>query len=89
MAESIIQISEQRGMQRGKAEGIAEGFEQGARQMSIESTLMILTERFPNAEVNALKPALESIADLNRLKQLNLAASIATSFRAFREQLDA
>ena len=66
-----------------------QGIEQGARQMSIESTLLILTERFPTADVPAVKPVLEAIADLNQLRQLNLNASIATSFHAFQEQLEA
>lgn len=66
-----------------------QGIEQGTRQTSIESTLTILTKRFPNADVPTVKPLLEAIEDLNRLKQLNLAASITRSFRAFREQLEA
>ncbi|MCY4553815.1 MAG: hypothetical protein OXC79_09095 [Candidatus Poribacteria bacterium] len=61
--------------------------EQGARQTSIESTIAILNERFPQADVNALKPALEAIADLNRLKQLLLNASLANSFQAFQHEL--
>ena len=70
------------------AQGIEQGIEQGARQMSIESTLNILSERFPSADVNALKPVLEAIDDLNRLKTLNLNASITESFRAFQEGLE-
>ncbi len=68
---------------------IQRGIEQGARQMSIESTLATLNQRFPNANVDALKPILEAIDDLNRLRELNLNASIAESFNAFRERLDA
>ena len=68
---------------------IEQGIEQGARQMSIESTLTILTERFPGADVPLVKSRLESIKDIALLKQLNLNASIATSFRAFREHLEA
>ena len=63
--------------------------EQGARQMSIESTLLILTERFPNDEVLTVQPRLEAITDLDRLRQVNLTASIAETFPAFREQLEA
>ena len=70
-------------------QGIEQGIEQGARQMSIENTLATLNARFPKADVNALKPNLEAIEDLNRLKQLNLIASIAETFNAFREHLDA
>ena len=66
---------------------IEQGIEQGARQTSIESTIAILNERFPQADVNALKPALEAIADLNRLKQLLLNASLANSFQAFQHEL--
>ena len=68
---------------------IEQGIEQGARQMSIESTLTILTRRFPGTDVLRVKSRLEAIADLDRLKQLNLTASIAESFPAFREQLEA
>ena len=50
--------------------------------------LVVLRARFPTADINAVKPRLEAIADLNRLKELNLAASIAESFNAFRERLD-
>lgn len=68
---------------------LQQGIEQGARQMSIENTLVTLTTRFPNVDVNALKPTLEAVEDLNRLKQLNLTAAIAETFRDFREHLDA
>ena len=63
--------------------------QQGARQMSIETTLLILTERFPNADVPAVEPVLEAVADLNRLRELNRNALNARSFRAFREELEA
>ena len=66
-----------------------QGIEQGARQMSIENTLLTLTERFPNADLTAIKPRLEAIEDINRLKQLNRTALTARSFPAFREQVDA
>lgn len=68
---------------------IQRGIEQGARQMSIESTLATLNQRFPDADVDALKPILETIDDLNRLRELNLNASIAESFNAFQEHLEA
>ncbi len=68
--------------------GIERGIERGARENAIENTLAILTARFPHADVNALKPALEAIADLNRLKELNLMASLTPSFRAFQHGLE-
>ena len=88
MADSIIELSEQRGEQRGIQQGIEQGIEQGARQTSIKSTLAILNTRFPDADVDTLTPALEAIEDLNRLKQLNLEASLVERFRAFQERLE-
>ena len=70
-------------------QGIEQGIEQGARQMSIENTLDTLNARFPNADVNTLKSTFEAIEDLNRLKALNLMASIAETFKAFQEHLEA
>ena len=83
MADSIIELSEQRGLQRG----IQQGIEQGARRTSIESTLAILNTRFHDADVDTLTPTLEAIEDLNRLKQLNLEASLVENFQAFQERL--
>ena len=83
MADSIVELSEQRGEQRG----IQQGIEQGSRRTSIESTLAILNTRFPEAAADTLTPALETIEDLNRLKRLNLEASLVESFRAFQERL--
>ncbi len=87
MAGSIIELSEQRGIQKG----IEQGIEQGSRQTSIESTLAILNNRFADADIDTdtLTSTLESIGDLNRLKQLNLEASLVESFRAFQERLEA
>ena len=85
MADSIIELSEQRGLQQG----IQQGIEQGARQTSIESTLALLNTRFPDADVDTLTPTLEAIEDLDRLKHLNLEAFLVESFRAFQERLEA
>ena len=67
---------------------IQRGIERGARQAMIENISAVLEARFPDADVNTLSPRLEAIEDLNRLKQLNLNASLANSFPAFREYLD-
>ncbi len=77
MADSIIELSERRGI------------EQGARRTSIESTIAILNTRFSDTDADTLTTALEAIEDLNRLKKLNLEASLVESFRAFQERLQA
>ena len=63
--------------------------ERGARETTMENMVAVLTARFPQADINALKPTLEAIADLNRLKHLNLNASLAPSFQAFQRELEA
>ena len=73
----------ERVMQRG----IEQGIERGARQTSIENTLAVLTARFPNTDVNAMRQSLEAITDINRLKQISLNASLAASFQDFQETL--
>ena len=87
--ERIIQRGIERGIEQGIERGIERGIEQGARATTVENTLAILTARFSNADVNAVKLALEAITDLDRLKQLNVDASLAPSFEAFRQKLGA
>ena len=74
--------------QQGRQQGIEQGIEQGERRTSIESTLAILNTRFPDADVQTLTRTLEAIDDINRLKQLNIEASVIDTFHAFRERLD-
>ena len=86
--ETMAQTAAQYLIEEGIAQGIEQGIERGARETTIENTVAILTARFPNADVSILQPALEAISDLNRLKQLNLNASLAESFRAFQHELE-
>ena len=84
----VLQQGEARGEARGINIGEARGITLGARQTSIESTLNVFTHRFPSADVNALKRQLEAIDDLDRLKQVNLEASIAKSLHDFQQSLN-
>ena len=86
--EEGINIGEARGINIGEARGINIGEARGARQTSIESTLDILGVRFPSADINTLKRQLEAIDDLDRLKQVNLEASIAKSLQDFQQSLN-
>lgn len=67
---------------------LQQGIERGARETTIENTVATLTTRFTDVDVNRLKPSLEAIVDLDRLKQLSLNASLVSSFRDFQEALD-
>ena len=70
-------------IKRWLEEGLEQGIERGAREATIENTLAVVTERFPFADIIALKLRLEGISDIDRLKQLGVAASLAPSFEAF------
>ena len=70
-------------MEEAKTQGREEGREEG----TIESILTLLGTRFQSDAVQALKPALETIDDLSRLKQLLIAASRAQSLEAFTQTL--
>ena len=74
-------------MEEAKTQGREEGREEGHEEGTIESILTLLGTRFQSDAVQALKPALETIDDLSRLKQLLIAASRAQSLEAFTQTL--
>ncbi len=61
--------------------------EQGERKGAIESLLDVLDVRFQSSEVQTLKPKIESIEELQTLKQLHHAALQAPNFDEFRRIL--
>ena len=63
--------------------------EQGARETSIKNILTVLTERFPQSDVQPVEQALESIQDIDRLTKLLLTAIDTPSVEAFLQALDA
>ena len=62
---------------------LQQGVEQGTR----DNILAVLTARFPNGDVETVKPTLEAISDLEELNQLLRTASLTGSFEAFRQAL--
>ena len=86
--ERGIEQGIERGIEQGIERGIEQGIERGARETTIENTVATLTTRFTDVDVNRLKSSLEMIVDLDRLKQLNLNASVVSSFRDFQEALE-
>ena len=63
--------------------------EQGAREMSVKNILTVLTERFPQSDVQPVAQALESIQDIDRLTELHLMTIDTPSVEAFLQALDA
>ena len=61
--------------------------ERGQRQQSIEYVLDILEIRFHPSAVETLKPAIETIEDLQLLKQLHRSAMQAPNLDEFKQTL--
>ena len=67
--------------------GLQKGTEQGARQNAIKSLVEVLEFKFDGRAVQALRPALESIQNLQRLQELHQEALRAETFEAFARTL--
>ena len=63
--------------------------EQGARETSIKNILTVLTERFPQSDVQPVAQALESIQDIDRLTKLHLMTIDTPSIETFLQALNA
>jgi flagellar biosynthesis/type III secretory pathway protein FliH len=89
--EEGIEKGREEGIEKGRAEGRqegrAEGHQEGERNGTIESILALLGARFHPDAVQALKPTIETIDDLSRLKELLLAVPYAQSVEAFTKTL--
>ena len=78
-----IQEAAERAMERG----LERGLERGQKKCAIDIILELLSDRFQADAVQALKPTLETIDDLERLKQLLRAVPKTPSLEAFTEAL--
>ncbi len=65
----------------------ARGLERGRRTGTIDAILTLLSDRFQSEAVQALKPRLETIENLERLKELLRAAPRSQSLEAFRQDI--
>ncbi len=59
-----------------------------ARETTIENTLALLERRFAVEAVRTLIPALQSITDLQKLRQLLLEAAEVQNIEAFEQMLN-
>ena len=64
-------------------------YEQGLREMSIKDIFTVLTERFPQSDVQPVEQALESIQDIDRLTELHRTAVKTPSLEVFLQTLNA
>ena len=66
---------------------IQRGVQQGARETSINNILSVLTERFPNCDVQSVAEALESIENLDHLTELHRRAVKTPSIDRYLQEL--
>ena len=71
----------------GFAIGFVIGFVRGERKGTINSILTLLSDQFQPEAVQALKPQLETIEDLERLKELLRAVPRTQSLEVFTQTL--
>ena len=64
-------------------------YEQCSREMSTKNILSVLTERFPQSDLQPVEQALESILDLDHLSTLLRTAVQTSSVEAFSQALNA
>ena len=62
-------------------------FQQGARQSAIKNLFVVLEFQFDGRAVQALRPTIESIQDLQRLQELYRKALRAETLEAFAHTL--
>ena len=87
--EKGIEKGYNQGFIKGFEQGVKQGINKGARETSIKNTLSVLTERFPQSDVQPVSQALESIVDIDRLTELHLMAIDTPSLEAFLQTLNA
>ena len=91
LIQEFVDEAKAQGLEQGLEglnEGLnEEGLERGERKATIESILALLGTRFPPNTVQILRPALETIDDLPRLKELLLAAPYVENFEEFAQTL--
>ena len=82
MAESIIEISEQRGFQKGIEQGREQGREQGETRAKQEALLKLLRHRFPSVPESVITRvhALRNPVDLDVLFEKGLTAERIEDF---------
>ena len=75
-------------IKRGVEQGVQQGVQQGSRETTIKNVLSVLTERFPQSDVQPVVEALESFQDLDHLTILLRKAVKTPSVKEFLQAID-
>ena len=85
--EQLMQSMAEHYLEQGIEQGRAQGIEQGEKRGTTESILALLDMRFETNAIEALRPALETIDDLQVLRELLLAVPQSESRETFGRRL--
>ncbi len=85
---TLVQYLTEEAHQQGIQQGIVEGIQHGVKTRALEDILEVLELRLQPDSAHAFKPELETIDDLDRLKQLHRAAVLAETPEDFRKALE-
>ena len=86
-AKPAVEEARARAFEEGVEPGRSQGLEPGRCRGAIEMLLSFLEARFQTRSVHSLRPLLETIDDMERLKQLAPAAASAENLETFLEAL--
>jgi predicted transposase YdaD len=85
---SIAQHFAERGRRKGIEQGIERGIEQGIQQGLMLAVLDVISERFSPNRAEQLKPTLESIQEIARLREILVKASEVETFDKLQQAVD-
>ena len=86
--QHLLQTTGEERYQQGLQQGLQQGTELGARQIALEYLLKLLEHRFDSNTVRILRPTLDSINNVTRLRELHDAALDVHNLEEFVESLD-
>ncbi len=89
--EKALKRGIEQGIEQGKVEGIeqgkVEGIQEGEKKGTIQNIISLLETQFKPDEVKVLEPTLESIDDMQRLRELLLAAPRVDTLETFMQYM--
>ena len=88
IVEYVAPQVHERGRQKGIQQGRQQGIEEGSQETTRENILETLAFRLKTEDAQDLKPALEAIDELQRLKQLFQVAMQVKTLEEFMQALN-
>jgi AmiR/NasT family two-component response regulator len=88
IAQHFAERGRREGIEQGIEQGIERGIEQGIQQGLMLAVLDVISERFSPNRAEQLKPTLESIQEIARLREILVKASEVETFDKLQQAVD-